>query len=120
MTNVLKNKKSLKRERRHKKIRYSIKGTAECPRLCVAKTNTAVYLQLVDDDASKTLAASSTRDKAVKGKTLVEKSVSAGKTLAEKASALNIKKVVFDRGGNLYTGKVKAAAEGAREGGLMF
>ncbi len=110
--------KKEKRVRRHKKIRSTISGTSARPRLSVAKTNTALYLQLIDDVAGKTLASSSTKD--VKGKTGTEKALAAGKDLAKKAIEKNIKEVVFDRGGFVYTGKIKAVAEGAREGGLKF
>jgi large subunit ribosomal protein L18 len=110
--------KKEKRERRQKRIRSTISGTADRPRLSVAKTNTALYLQIIDDATGKTIVAASTRD--VKGKTGVERAHAAGIELAKKAVAKDVKAVVFDRGGNIYTGKVKAVAEGAREGGLTF
>ncbi len=110
--------KTEKRQRRHKKIRSTISGTSERPRFSVAKTNTALYLQLIDDTSGKTLVAASTRD--MKGKTNTEKAFAAGKEIAKKAIAKDIKSVVFDRGGYVYTGKVKAVAEGAREQGLKF
>jgi large subunit ribosomal protein L18 len=112
------NIKKEKRERRHRKIRSTISGTSKRPRLSVSKTNTTMYLQLIDDEAGKTLVASST--KGMKGKTGMEKAAEAGKNLAKKATEKNIKAVVFDRGGFVYTGKIKAVAEGAREGGLKF
>lgn len=95
-----------------------IAGTSVRPRFSVAKTNTALYLQLIDDEAGKTLVASSTKD--VKGKNGTERATAAGKDIAKKALEKNIKEVVFDRGGFVYTGKIKAVAEGAREGGLKF
>lgn len=109
--------KTEKRVRRHKKIRSTIAGTSARPRFSVSKTNTALYLQLVDDAAGKTLVAVSSRD--VKGKGL-DRAKEAGKTLAEKALKAGIKAVVFDRGGFVYTGKIAAVAEGAREAGLQF
>lgn len=110
--------KKEKRQRRHTKIRSTIFGSEARPRFSVAKSNTAMYAQLIDDNAGKTLVSSSTRD--VKGKTGVEKAHAVGKDIAEKAIKAGIKTVVFDRGGFVYTGKVKAVAEGAREAGLQF
>ena len=120
-----------KRIRRHKKIRYSIKGTAEVPRLCIFRSIKYVYGQLIDDDKNKTLLSLSDRGTKTKaksvakaeGKALIGKSASAfqlGKLLAEKAKAMKLEKVVFDRGGFRYHGRVKAFADGAREGGLKF
>ncbi len=110
--------KTAKRARRQARIRSAISGTSARPRLSVSKTNTALYLQIIDDTARKTLVAISTRT--VKGKTPVESARAAGAELAKKALAQGVTAVVFDRGGNMYTGKVRAAAEGAREGGLTF
>ena len=110
--------KKQKRDRRHTRIRAKISGTAEKPRLSIFKSNTALYAQLIDDDAQKTLAASST--KVTKGKSGMEKATALGTAIAEKALGLKIKKIVFDRGGYIYTGKVQAVAEGARAGGLEF
>lgn len=110
--------KKQKRERRHKRIRSVISGTAERPRLSVFKSNKYLYAQLIDDDAKKTLAASTSKE--VKGKTMLEKSEAVGMLLAKKASERNITKVVFDRSGYVFTGRVKALAEGARKGGLIF
>lgn len=114
---------SIKKEkiaRRHKKIRKDIKGTKDRPRLCVFRSNAHIYAQLVDDDKAKVIMAVS--DKDVKGKkdkkTEVSKEV--GKLIAKKAIEAKIEKVVFDRGGVLFHGRVKALAEGAREGGLKF
>lgn len=113
-----KNIKKTKIERRHKRIRSRIFGTAEKPRLCVYRSNTNIYAQVIDDVQAKTLVSFSS-DKA-EGKTFMEKSIEVGKQIAKLAKEKNIGKVVFDRGGFLYTGKVKALADGAREGGLKF
>jgi large subunit ribosomal protein L18 len=104
------------------RIRKKISGTAERPRLSVYRSNTDVYLQLIDDVNGKTLASASTKDKDIKAQTGTksEKSKLAGAAIGRKASELGIKACIFDRGGNLYHGRVKAAAEGAREGGLAF
>ncbi len=103
---------------RHKRIRAKISGTATMPRLSVYKSNTTVYGQIIDDEKGTTLVAFSA-DKA-KGKGMVEKSANAGKEIAKLALEKDISKVVFDRGGFIYTGKIKAFADGAREGGLKF
>jgi large subunit ribosomal protein L18 len=110
--------KTEQRERRKKRIRAKIFGTAEAPRLSVFKSNAHISAQLIDDEKGVTLAAS--HSKVVKGKTLTEKAHALGLDIAEKAKAKKISKAVFDRGGFSYTGKVKAIAEGAREGGLKF
>src|SRR3989344_6078410 len=110
------NKKITKRERRHRKIRAKIFGTPERPRLSVFKSNKFLYVQLVDDIDGKTLVFQSS--KGLKGKTDMEKASALGKNVAELAQSKKILKVVFDSGGFGYTGKIKAFAEGAREGGL--
>lgn len=112
------NAKKEKRVRRHAKIRSSISGTADCPRLSVFKSNKYISAQLIDDVNNVTLAASHSRD--VKGKGMLEKSAKVGVSIAEKAKALKVSKAVFDRGGFVYTGNIKALADGAREGGLKF
>jgi len=111
---------------RRQKIRYSIRkklsGTAQKPRLAVFRSNTEVYVQVIDDASGNTLAAASSKDKdiaAQKG-TRTEKSKLVGAAIARKAKELGLEVVVFDRGGNLYHGRVKAVADGAREGGLKF
>lgn len=109
--------KVIRRQKLRWRIRSKISGTAECPRLSVFRSNKDVYLQLVDDVKRITLC--STNSKKMTGNK-IEQSVAAGKALAEKAIALNIQSCVFDRGGYLYHGRVKAVAEGAREGGLKF
>ena len=113
--------KSEKRDRIHYRIRKTISGTTERPRLCVFRSNKEIYAQLVDDLSGKTLLAVSSRDKGFASdgsKAEVAKLV--GKALAEKATKSGVEAVVFDRGGYLYHGRVKQLAEGAREGGLKF
>lgn len=112
--------KTEKRDRRRKRIRSKISGTAESPRLSVFKSNTAIYAQLIDDEAMKTLASADTRSASGKKLKLTEKAKEVGKAIAAKALGLKISKAVFDRGGYIFTGAVKALAEGAREGGLKF
>jgi len=114
-----------KSERRQKirfGIRKKVSGTSQKPRLAVFRSNSDIYVQLIDDNDGKTLAAASSRDKdiAAQKNTKVEKSKLVGQAIARKASELGLKDVVFDRGGNLYHGRVKAVADGAREGGLNF
>jgi large subunit ribosomal protein L18 len=112
--------KDLRRLRIRKGIRRKISGTAEMPRLSVFKSNSSIYVQLIDDINGTTIASASSRELGASENTNLEKSREVGKKLAEKALANGIKKIVFDRGGYLYHGKVKALADGAREGGLKF
>jgi large subunit ribosomal protein L18 len=117
--------KTLKRIRRHKKIRKSLHGTKECPRLCVFRSNQHIYAQLVDDDSAKVLISVSDKDlKRPKGYPKGEKKADiakeVGKIIAKKAIETKIEKVVFDRGGFIFHGRIKAVAEGAREQGLKF
>jgi large subunit ribosomal protein L18 len=107
-----------KRQRRHARIRAKIFGTNEKPRLSVFKSNKHLFVQLIDDQNGLTLASVHSRE--VKGKSMTEKAHLVGTTLATKAKIKKIEKVVFDRGGFMYTGNIKAVAEGAREGGLKF
>ncbi|RMG79505.1 MAG: 50S ribosomal protein L18 [Bacteroidetes bacterium] len=110
-----------RRNRIRRRIRKKVRGTAVRPRLSVYRSNKEIYCQLINDDAGCTLAAASSRDKRVdKSLTKVEQARQVGKILAENAKAKNIVGVVFDRGGYLYHGRVKALADGAREGGLQF
>ena len=104
------------------RIRKKISGTAQKPRLSVFRSNSDIYLQLIDDTNGTTLAAASTREKAIAGAagTKSEKAKLAGAALAAKAAAVGITTCVFDRSGYLYHGRVKATADGAREGGLQF
>jgi len=111
-----------RRERIRLRIRKTIKGTAERPRLAVFRSNKEIYAQLIDDVNGKTITAASSRDKdidaAKANKTEAAKLV--GKAIAEKATKAGVEAVSFDRGGYLYHGRVKSLAEGAREGGLKF
>ena len=109
------------RERRHRRIRGKIAGTAERPRLAVFRSNRGIFAQLIDDEAGKTLAGASWLDlaKTFKGNKS-EQAAEVGKALAKAAKAAGVETCVFDRGGYLYHGRVKALAEGAREGGLKF
>ena len=109
------------RVRRHKRVRNKISGTAECPRLCVFRSNTNLYVQVIDDESQVTLVSASTLDKEVKTKKAnKEAAKELGTLIAKKATAKKIETVVFDRGGYLYHGVVKELAEAAREGGLKF
>ena len=109
------------RERRHLRVRRKISGTAERPRLCVYRSNSNLYVQIIDDVAGNTLVQASTLDKEVKTKHAnKEAAKEVGKLVAKRAIEKNIKTVVFDRGGYIYHGVVKELAEAAREGGLEF
>ncbi|MBC8465193.1 MAG: 50S ribosomal protein L18 [Parcubacteria group bacterium] len=114
----MKNIQEQKRIRRHARIRAKVSGTAECPRLSVSKSNTRLYAQLIDDVAGTTLLGVS--DAGEKGANKTERARAAGATIAKLAKEKGIERVVFDRGGNLYIGRVRGLAEGAREGGLVF
>ena len=109
------------RQRRHRRVRGKVEGTAERPRLVVSRSNKGISAQLVDDIEGRTLAAASWLQlkKSFKG-TKTEQAAEVGKLLAEKAKKAGIETVVFDRGGYLYHGRVKALAEAAREGGLKL
>lgn len=107
-----------KRARRHKRIRAKISGTSTMPRLSVYKSNKQMYAQIIDDTKGETLATISTAK--IAGKNMMEKAKKAGQDIAKSALDKKIKTVVFDRGGFIYTGQVKALADGAREGGLTF
>ena len=111
-------KKQEKRSRRQKRIRAKISGTSECPRISIFRSNTALYAQLIDDSKGVTIVAATS--KGMKGETVRERAEETGKNLAEKALSKKIKKAVFDRGGFIYTGSIKALADGARKGGLKF
>ncbi|MBS1661572.1 MAG: 50S ribosomal protein L18 [Bacteroidetes bacterium] len=114
--------KALRKEKIKFRVRKKVIGTAQRPRLSVFRSNADIYVQLIDDDSATTLASASSRDKDISAQkgTKSEKSKLVGAAIARKASALGLSDVVFDRGGNLYHGRVKAVAEGAREGGLKF
>ncbi len=109
------------RLRRHRRVRGKVRGTAGRPRLAVFRSNRGIFAQLVDDDGGRTLAASSWIDlpKSFKGDKSAQ-AVEVGKRLAAAAKKAGVESVVFDRGGYLYHGRVKALADGAREGGLQF
>ena len=106
------------RKKIHLRIRKNIRGTQECPRLTVFRSNKAIYCHLIDDLAGQTLASASSKGADTKPKIELAKAV--GLDIAEKAKSLNISKVIFDRSGYIYHGRIKALADGAREGGLQF
>jgi len=110
--------KSEKRKRRHNRIRAKVKGTGDVPRLSVFKSNKNISAQIINDTKATTLAMSTSQK--VSGKTFAEKSKNVGLEIARLAKSKKINTVVFDRGGYIYTGNVKALAEGAKEGGLKF
>ena len=115
--------KSLRRQNIRFRIRRKIgTGTGEKPRLSVFRSNTDIYVQLIDDVQGQTLASASSKEKSIAAQKLTksEKSKLVGETIARKAVDLGIKSVVFDRGGYLYHGRVKSVADGARQGGLEF
>ena len=109
------------RLKRHKRVRAKISGTPEMPRLNVFRSEVNIYAQVIDDVNGVTLASASSLDKAIEGYGgNIAAATAVGKLVAERAKAKGIETVVFDRGGYLYHGRVKALAEGAREGGLKF
>jgi large subunit ribosomal protein L18 len=113
--------KKEKRKRRHKRIRAKIFGTEKRPRLCVFRSNKHIYAQLIDDEKGHTIVSASDLElKRIEKMTKVQKAKEVGKLIAKKAKEKNIEEVVFDRAGYKYHGRVKALAEGAREGGLKF
>lgn len=116
--------KNADRKQRHLRVRKKISGTAAKPRLNIYRSLSHIYAQLVDDSAGKTIASSSTMDKTIKaelsGKTKSQRAKLVGAQLAKAALEIGVESVVFDRGGYLYTGRVKCVADGAREAGLKF
>lgn len=116
------NNKSIAREKIKFRIRKKINGIAARPRLCVFRSNASIYAQLINDENGSTIASVSSLDKDIKAQkiTKTEQSKLVGNAIARKASDLGLTTVVFDRGGYIYHGRVKAVAEGAREGGLQF
>jgi len=109
------------RQRIHRRIRKKISGTSACPRLAVNYSNQHIYVQLIDDVAGKTIAAASSLDKSIeKAASNQATAKKIGELIASRAKDANISKVVFDRGGHLYHGKIKALADAAREAGLQF
>lgn len=121
---MAKNSRSVARTRRHARVRKNLMGTAQRPRLNVFRSLSAIYAQVIDDQAGRTLLAASTMDRELreklKGLKKSEQAKLVGQTLAERAKSKGIQSVVFDRGGYRYIGRVKAFADGAREGGLQF
>jgi len=113
-----------KRQRVHDRVRMTVSGTAERPRLCIYRSLDHIYAQVIDDRAGKTLVSASTADKEtkknLKGGGNVAAAKVVGKAVADRAKAVGISKVVFDRGGYKYHGRVKALADAAREAGLQF
>ena len=116
--------KNQDRKKRHARVRLKVNGTAECPRLCVYRSLSHIYAQIIDDTKGNTLVACSTVEKevmkAIEGKDKKGAAKIVGEQLAKKALAKGIENVVFDRGGYLYIGRVAALADGAREAGLKF
>ena len=118
---ISKTNRKLERERRHKRVRTKISGTAECPRLCVFRSNSNIAVQVIDDVKGVTLASASTLDKEVKTKKAnKEAAKEVGALIAKRALEKNIKTIVFDRSGYVYHGVIKELAEAAREAGLEF
>ena len=118
---VKKTDRKMERERRHLRVRRKVSGTAERPRLCVFRSNSNIYVQVIDDVAGNTLVSASTLDKEAKTKHAnKEAAKEVGALIAKKAKAKKIETVVFDRGGYIYHGIIKELAEAAREGGLKF
>jgi large subunit ribosomal protein L18 len=116
-------RKLVARAKRIKRIRKKISGTSECPRMRVFRSNKHIYVQIIDDTKQSTLVSMSSEDKefdasGLKGK--IAQAEKVGEMVAQRAKAVGIEKVVFDRGGNLYHGRVKALSEGARKGGLKL
>jgi len=114
--------KLIQRQKIRYRIRKKVAGTSLKPRLSVFRSNAEIYAQLIDDDNGVTLAAASSLDKDIQAQkvTKIEKAKLVGNAIAHKAQALGLQGCVFDRGGNLYHGRVKSVADGAREGGLQF
>jgi large subunit ribosomal protein L18 len=121
---MAKNSRSIARMRRHARVRKNLMGTAERPRLNVFRSLSGIYAQVIDDQAGRTLLSASSVDRELrermKGLKKSEQAKLVGQTLAERAKGKGIQTVVFDRGGYRYIGRVKAFADGAREGGLQF
>ena len=109
-----------KRLKRRRRVRAKVTGTAERPRISVFRSNRGVFAQLIDDESGRTLAAVNWTEADLRGLKPMEQATRAGAVLAERAKAAGVESAVFDRGGYRYHGRVKALAEGAREGGLTF
>ena len=117
---INKESKNISRVRRHARVRAKISGTTACPRLCVYRSNKNIEAQIIDDDKRVTLVASSSMNLKLENGSNVEAASKVGADIAKKALAKKIKKVVFDRSGYIYHGRIKALAEAAREAGLEF
>ena len=117
---VSKESKNVARKRRHARVRAKVSGTAKCPRLCVYRSNKNIEAQIIDDVKKVTLVASSSMTLKLENGSNVEAAKAVGADLAKKALAKKVKKVVFDRSGYIYHGRVKALAEAARKAGLEF
>lgn len=117
---IKKESRNVVRKRRHDRVRAKISGTTECPRLNVFRSNNEIFAQIIDDTKGITLVSSSSVELKIKNGSNIEGASLVGKDIAEKAKNKKIKTVVFDRGGYLYHGRVKALAEAARENGLEF
>jgi large subunit ribosomal protein L18 len=117
---ISKESKNISRVRRHARVRRKISGTAECPRLCVYRSNKHIEAQIIDDVKRVTLVSASSTSLKLENGSNIEAATKVGAELAKKAKAKKITKVVFDRSGYIYHGRVKALAEAAREGGLEF
>ena len=117
---ITKEDKNLSRVRRHARVRRKISGTAECPRLCLYRSNKNIEAQIIDDVKGVTLVSSSSMVLKLENGSNIEAAAKVGKDITEKALAAKVEKVVFDRSGYIYHGRVKALAEAAREAGLKF
>jgi large subunit ribosomal protein L18 len=112
--------KTLRRDRRRARIRGKLSGTAECPRMSVYRSNRGIFVQLVDDEGGRTVAAVNWTEPELRSLKPLEKATRAGELIAERARQSGVEECVFDRGGYKYHGQVKALADGARSGGLRF
>jgi large subunit ribosomal protein L18 len=112
--------KPAQRLRRRRRVRAKVRGTAERPRISVFRSNRGIFAQLIDDDSGRTLASVNWTESDLRGLGRMEQATRAGALLADRAKAAGVESAVFDRGGYKYHGRVKALADGAREGGLTF
>lgn len=117
---IKKESNNVLRQKRHTRVRNKVAGTVECPRLNVFRSNAQIFAQLIDDENGTTLASSSSVELKIKNGGNVEAAKAVGADIAKKAKAKNISKVVFDRGGYQYHGRIEALADAAREAGLEF
>ena len=117
---INKESKNVSRVRRHARVRRKVSGTAECPRLCIYRSNKNIEAQIIDDVKGMTLVASSSMALKLENGSNIEAAAAVGKDVAEKAKAAGLTKIVFDRSGYIYHGRIKALAEAAREAGLEF